>query len=436
MKMILRFLITSFCLIGNASLLEAQWVQVTDSLGPYVFALASSGTNLFAGSSNGLFVSTNDGTTWAKVTSGLPPNGLTYVIAVSNQSASANLYAGTDTAGLFLSTDGGTTWKAINNGLTNYQYGVSSIAIMGTNLFAGTNDAGVFRSTDNGTSWTAVNSGLPRYADQSTPYVGVGPLAVNGTNLFASFPERGIYRSTNLGANWTESDSGLPTFQGPSQSYHYGPSSFAVSGSNLFAFPYGGLFLSTDNGSTWIERDSGLVGNMGYLAFAGTNLIAGIEFGGVYVSADYGRSWRACNSGWTLPVIQSIAVHGTYLFAGTGAYNGTVWTNGGVWRRPMSEILSVHAEPAEMPRGYTLAQNYPNPFNPTTTISFDLPSGSFVSLKVFDLLGREISTLVSGELQAGHYTRQWNAGGIASGIYFYRLQAGSYSQTKQLLLLR
>jgi photosystem II stability/assembly factor-like uncharacterized protein len=416
--------------------LHSQWIEVTDSLGPYVFTFASSGTNLFAGSSNGLFVSTNNGTNWAAVDSGFPPNTLVYSIVASNQAGSTNLYAATVGAGIFLSTDNGTSWNAINTGLTNYQGGVYSIAIISTNLFAGTNNSGVFRSTNNGISWTAVNSGLPRYADESTPYVSVGPLAAIGTNLFVGLPERGVFRSTDFGTSWTEVDSGLPTFQGPSQLYHYGASSFAVSGLNLFAFPYGGIFLSTDNGTTWTERDSGLVGNTGSLAFAGTNLFAGIEFGGVYLSTDYGKSWRPCNSGWTLPAIQSIAAHGTYLFAGTGAYNGAVWTNGGVWRRPLSELLSVHAESTTLPRGYTLAQNYPNPFNPTTTISFEIPSLSFVSLKVFDILGREVSTIVSEELQAGTYTRQWNAANMASGVYFYRLHAGTYSQTKQLLLLR
>ncbi len=98
----------------------------------------------------------------------------------------------------------------------------------------------------------------------------------------------------------------------------------------------------------------------------------------------------------------------------------------------------------EIPSVLSLSQNYPNPFNPTTTISFDLPSRSFVSLKVFDLLGREVSTIVSGELQAGTYTRQWNAANMSSGIYFYRLvakaipsgQAGTFIETKKLLLLK
>jgi photosystem II stability/assembly factor-like uncharacterized protein len=85
---------------------------------------------------------------------------------------------------------------------------------------------------------------------------------------------------------------------------------------------------------------------------------------------------------------------------------------------------------------YQLDQNYPNPFNPSTTISFTLPSRSFVTLKIFDVMGREIASIVSEEMQAGTYSRSWNAGTMTSGMYFYRLQAGAFTQTRRLLIVR
>jgi outer membrane protein assembly factor BamB len=88
------------------------------------------------------------------------------------------------------------------------------------------------------------------------------------------------------------------------------------------------------------------------------------------------------------------------------------------------------------PAEFALAPNFPNPFNPRTTITFSLPSQLLVTLKVFDALGREVSTLVSEELPAGTHTRQWNAADLPSGIYFYRLHAGSFSDTKKLLLVK
>ena len=104
--------------------------------------------------------------------------------------------------------------------------------------------------------------------------------------------------------------------------------------------------------------------------------------------------------------------------------------------QPPTALNSVKNAMYVLPKVYRLQQNYPNPFNPTTIFSFELPSRSNVTLKVFDVLGREVSTIVSGELQAGSYTREWNASAFASGVYFYRLQAGTYSETKKLLLLK
>ncbi|MGD1046848.1 MAG: T9SS type A sorting domain-containing protein [Bacteroidota bacterium] len=85
---------------------------------------------------------------------------------------------------------------------------------------------------------------------------------------------------------------------------------------------------------------------------------------------------------------------------------------------------------------FELNQNYPNPFNPSTTVSFSLPSKSFVSLKVFDIMGRDVATLVSEQMSKGTYSRHWNAANMSSGIYFYRLQVGSLIETKKLILLK
>ena len=209
----------------------------------------------------------------------------------------------------------------------------------------------------------------------------VHSLALSGTNLYAGTGGSGIFLSTNNGTSWMAINYGLSG---------YGVLSLLVSGTNLFAGTDYGVFLSTNNGSRWMEVDSGL---MNYI------------------------------------VVHSLAVSGTNLFAGTGG--------SGVWRRPLSEMAtSVERVSTDIPTLFSLSQNYPNPFNPATTISFSLPSRSFVTLKVFDILGKEVSTLVSQELPSGAYSRQWNATNISTGVYFYRLQAGTYSETKKLLLLR
>lgn len=91
-----------------------------------------------------------------------------------------------------------------------------------------------------------------------------------------------------------------------------------------------------------------------------------------------------------------------------------------------------HIQPAE----YTLKQNYPNPFNPETTIEFSAPKNEYVTLKIFNTVGEEITTLVASQLTPGHYRYSWNGAGYASGVYYYRLKAGNFSQIKKMILLR
>jgi len=89
-----------------------------------------------------------------------------------------------------------------------------------------------------------------------------------------------------------------------------------------------------------------------------------------------------------------------------------------------------------LPEAFALDQNYPNPFNPSTTISFSLPHASDVSLKVFNLLGEEVATLVNGNQAAGPHEVQFNAAGLASGVYFYKIVSGDFSQVKKMVLMK
>jgi hypothetical protein len=89
-----------------------------------------------------------------------------------------------------------------------------------------------------------------------------------------------------------------------------------------------------------------------------------------------------------------------------------------------------------IPSQMVLEQNYPNPFNPTTHFEFRIADFGFVSLKIFDLLGREVATLVDGRMEAGTHTVVWNALGFSSGVYFYRLQSGNSVLTRKLILLK
>jgi hypothetical protein len=90
----------------------------------------------------------------------------------------------------------------------------------------------------------------------------------------------------------------------------------------------------------------------------------------------------------------------------------------------------------EIPAKYRLNQNYPNPFNPVTVIRYGIPVNSFVTLKIYDAIGREVETLVKGKFNAGFHQAEWNASNYPSGVYYYRLVAGEYSETKKMALVK
>ena len=100
--------------------------------------------------------------------------------------------------------------------------------------------------------------------------------------------------------------------------------------------------------------------------------------------------------------------------------------------------VSAVDEERTSPSAFSLKQNYPNPFNPSTVVSFQLPVSSFVTLKVYTILGQEVSTLVNQEMKPGSYEVTWNVpqGGMSSGLYFYKLTAGKFSQVKKMLLAK
>jgi photosystem II stability/assembly factor-like uncharacterized protein len=384
--------------------LQAQWVQTNGPHGGTVQAFAVTDTSLFVGTEyGGIFVSTDEGVDWKPVNTGLRYSFVT-ALAVSG----TDLFAGTRGGGVFLSTNGGSSWSPVDSGLANTY--VVSVVMSGSNLFAGT-DGGVFLSTNSGTSWTAVNSGLTN--------IHVNALAVNGTNLFAG--SYGVYLSTNNGKTWI-----------PTGLAHYAVLSFAVSGPNLFAgTEYGGVFLSTDNGASWTAANNGLpAGVTGFqaLAVSDENVFAGTWSGEVFLSTDNGTSWTAVNEGLTAVYVKSLAVTGTYLFAGTLR---------ALWRRPLSEMLTpVERVLTDSPTHFSLDQNYPNPFNPSTTITFGVPRSAFVELNVYDILGRKVATLVNELIEPGWHRATWKAPSFASGVYLYRMNANSFVETKKLILMR
>jgi hypothetical protein len=126
--------------------------------------------------------------------------------------------------------------------------------------------------------------------------------------------------------------------------------------------------------------------------------------------------------------ITALTISGTNAFAGL--------SQSGVWVGSLSGITAIDSQRPQIPSAFTLSQNYPNPFNPTTTIMYQLSAPSVVVLKVYDVLGREVATLANGKESAGMHQVEFNGSRLASGVYFYRLSAGNFFETKKMLLLK
>ena len=431
----MRKLFYFFLILFLTPEISPQWVQTNETNDLTFMSLAVSDMNLFAGTYGGVYLSTNNGTSWTAVNSGLTTVSAVHALAVSG----TNLFAGATYDGVFLSTNNGTNWTAVNNGLEDTgttptrTVGINALAVSGTNLYAAAGNpiggsGGVFLSTNNGTRWTAVDTRLSNTSFFS--------LAVSGTNLFAGaintlVDSGGVFLCTNNGTSWTAANSGLTKTN---------VNVLAVLGTNLFAgtggfLEYkGGVFFSTNNGSNWTAVNTGLTNDYVFaLVVSGANLFAGTG-GGVFLSTNNGTSWSAVNSGLSsdltstnIPVVRALAISGTNLFAGT---------IDGVWRRPLSEMITDVKNTTELPKEFALYQNYPNPFNPSTNIQYAISSKQFVTMKVYDILGNEVAILVNEEKPAGTYEVTWNTADLPSGVYFYQLKAGIFAATKKLLLLK
>jgi uncharacterized protein (TIGR03437 family) len=292
--------------------LPGEWLPTTLAAEHKVRALVVSGTTLFAGANSGVWSTTDNGTTWTQVNSGLTTTDVRALVL-----SGTTLYAGTNGGGVFRSADNGTTWTATNTGLTHLT--VLSLAANGTDVYAGTNGGGVFRLS--GTTWTAVNTGLSENAQ-------VYSLFINGNDVFAGGQlvvndSRHIYRSSDKGAKWnpTGVTNGSVSVNPPAQVY-----AMAVSGTNILAATFDGMYRSTDTGTTWrlLEQlplravNVLAVPDVGAFYASGTTL-DGANYG-VSVSTDNGTTWRASSFG--LPGANALAASGMNLFAAATATGG------------------------------------------------------------------------------------------------------------------
>jgi len=200
----------------------------------------------------------------------------------------------------------------------------------------------------------------------------------------------------------------------------------------------GTILRTTDTGTSWTLQASGTTNRLFGIHYLDLNTqIAVGEDGIILRTTNGGANWTSQSSG-TMNYLYAVSFSDSNNGTAVGRL-GTILktTNGGV------TFISEDPIPTK-PNSFLLSQNYPNPFNPSTVISYQLPVIGFVTLKVYDILGREVTTLVDEEKPAGEYEVEFNASNLTSrqgsaltsGIYFYQLKAGDFIETRKMVLLK
>ncbi len=402
-----KSILISILIIAQYSLVivncSAQWQHTNNSIdGKYIASMASRGNKVFAGTSDGLYMSIDKGAQWKAINHGLPKKEIWALAA-----ADTNMIVGTWGGGLFLSNSTDTVWtySGVNNA------SIDDILVNDTNIFVGCYGEGIFLSTDGGKNWKKTINGL------SDNYVHT--IVRSKTNLVAG-TANGIFLSTNNGQNWKSIDSGIinsTDIRG-----------MIIKDTSIFAGTSGaGIYKSEDSGVSWDSISTGPSYSVVWcFAISGANIFAGTYGGGVFLSSDNGLHWREINQGFTnsdyVLSVMSICISEGYVYVGT--------KTGGVWKRALSEILGIDELGPSTSLRMTELEVYPNPANQLIIINYQLTIKSNTTLKIYDLMGIEVdesgpsTSLRMTELGIkGEHSIQYDTGKLRNGVYFVRLQS-------------
>ncbi len=429
----------------------AQWEKTNFPDTVNVNTIVTKDSSVFVGTEgDGIFVSTNNGGSWKSMNEGLQSK-LVHSILITGKTmpaGKARIFAGTET-GVSISTDNGENWRTINSGLSGM--GVWSLAVSAdtsgdTTIYAGC-WSGVYSSTNRGGNWEA--TGLSSTTEP------VNSILIYENLIFAATFSDGIFQSYDNGLIWKNIDvktrASFDYDLIPKSAPIYSISLFSgVNANCIIVGSVGGLYFS-GLGDTIFYDDTSFakvaIQNTPVLCFASRSdtLFTVLDgnfykffWGYIYLRGYYGNildsipAYDVHRS--KIPylgnhTVYSLALNNEYIFAGTEE---------GIWRLryPEPGVITGVERSREVPAGFMLEQNYPNPFNPSTVVAYRLPVGSDVLLKVYDVLGRPVATLVNERQSEGSHSVKFDAVGLPSGVYFYRLQAGSFVGTKKMILLQ
>ena len=363
---------------------------------------------------------------WTNVGGNGIPSAIDLVNITSPSSGDTNiaLTTGTinDTTYVYRTTNSGANWVKVFSQLNGRINAILFPSVFSnTNVFMQGNPVGgrwsLWKSTNGGLNWDSAGLYLPQSGVETgwnnSMYYSGGSTLSFGTN------NSRIYYSTNSGTSWSV-QSTSPEINIYTIFFQPGPTVSFSGGS--------ALLKSTNYGVNWLPNPSIGSGNFGGLAgFYSSYWWYVRSDNKIYLSGNNGSSWVAQ---YTAPA----GIY-THLFFWSNTYLiYAVRSNGGISRYLI--VVGVNQISSEVPNEFSLSQNYPNPFNPTTNFEFQIAKSGFVNLTIYDVMGREIESLVKGDLKPGTYEADWNASNFPSGIYFYTLRTTGYTETKRMVLIK
>jgi photosystem II stability/assembly factor-like uncharacterized protein len=355
---------------------------------------------------NSLVVGTKDGgKTWTQYYN---PGSLNYLMDILHKSES-EIWAVGQAGTLVHSADGGASWS--DSTLNDPWLSGIAFATADTGYIVSSSGK-LYRTSDAGKTWSAHTTFGTAALDR---------IVFSRPTLGWIVGDNGVHRSTDCGETWQH----VYELRGA-------PLDVAAIGDRVWFPSVNDVVYSTDAGSTWTARTVFPVGSTIYdvrsLAFADEN--------SGWVASNSGRICRTTNGGESWSLESDMNDRPLFGIRFAGLQGGWAVGGGGAILHFNGVTSSVpEDDKADVPMQIVLSQNYPNPFNPSTTIKYELPTRSHVTLTVFNTLGQQVATLVEGEMEAGFHQAVFDASGLASGVYLYRLQAGSFVETRKLVLV-
>jgi photosystem II stability/assembly factor-like uncharacterized protein len=424
-----------------------SWLKISDNIcASHCTGLAIStfrDSLSYVSTVNGLYRSTDIGLSWDYIEVGFPYYHAPGAVCLDRDNPS-NIYIATQhqtfrsvfPAGFYRSTNNGGSWQFFNDGL-NGDYGYVDMAISYINsearrIFLASSNA-VYFSDDLGESWILCENGLP-----VNSYFHVIKVAAGDNNIVAvGDDDNRVFISYNKGESWQETSDlpALPYSEILDLEFHpYDPDHLFVCSSRI------GLLESTDAGQTWININNDLPVYQDYILISGPainplnplNMFVASDDYGVFQTHNGGQNWEPFNAG-----LDTSNGTGELQFA-PGDTNILYFAHKSksVWTVQRTPAGIYDEDTGILPENISLLQNYPNPFNASTIITYDIPQPALISLDIYDLLGRKVESLFDGIQPSGEHSLIWNAGGLSSGVYFYKLTAGGFSETRKMILVR